>query len=233
MILKELLSLHEAQEIKNAQGFVSKSATKYQKFADFRNAVKAAAEEFGVKATVKAVNDSDMSGYDIIVHGNETGVAKLFQKFVMKKGTSLANSLAFAKDSVFEDIELTEKVHTIRNPKVKPRGAPEQTARAFLKKNHNHSVLKKLAKQKSKEYHAVESSDEGEYVMVLMMKADDEHRAGDDYYGVNVLFYPNGRIDASTADDTADKQWKTDRAAIIAAAKKALKDEGELSVNID
>lgn len=59
--------------------------------------------------------------------------------------------------------------------------------------------------------------------MVLMMKADDEHSAGNAYYGVNVLFYPNGKIDASTADDTADKQWKTDQAGIIAAAKKALK----------
>lgn len=115
--------------------------------------------------------------------------------------------------------QLDEKVYTLKNPDIKPRGAPENTARAFDRPGKDRSVLKKL--DRNGHYSAIEFSDEGDYIMVLVMSSTDKS----DYHGVNVLFYPDGKIDASTDDKLAASQWKNDKAEIIKIAKASLKDE--------
>jgi hypothetical protein len=122
---------------------------------------------------------------------------------------------------------LNEKVVTLKNPAIKPRGAPEDKARAFDKVNartgarKNRSVLKAMEKAKpDQEYFALDVSEDPDYTMVLVMKAGlYDH----DYYGVNVLFYPDGRIEASTGDSLADKQWEKNKREIIKVAKKQLR----------
>jgi hypothetical protein len=123
--------------------------------------------------------------------------------------------------------QLDEKVYTLKNPNIKPKGAPEVKARAFDRKPMNRSALKaleKAKKEKEERYIALDVSEDPEYTMVLVHKlGTDTERAGADYYGVNVLFYHDGRIDAATADSLADKQWAKDKQMIISVAKKQLK----------
>jgi hypothetical protein len=120
---------------------------------------------------------------------------------------------------LFEQLDEAGRTHVLRTPDVKPRGAPEVPARAFQHPNKDHSELKK---RHAGHYGAIEFSDEGDYVMVLVMSGGD-HPA--EYYGVNVLFYPNGKITASTSDKLAASQWKNDKDEIIKIAKASLKDE--------
>lgn len=129
--------------------------------------------------------------------------------------------------------ELTEKVHTIRNSAIGKMGAPADKARAFDKvhggtgKRPNRSVLKKIEKANSldQDYKTVEISEDPDYTMVLVAGGETEPylSTGEEYYGVNVLFYPNGQIAGSTADSAADWQWKNHRAKIVSAARVGLK----------
>lgn len=124
------------------------------------------------------------------------------------------------------------RVHVLKKSGIKPRGAPEDKARVFDQPGTDRSVLAKLGKGK---YNAIEFSDEGDFIMVLVMRDDieptqygskrpkkDPH---ENYYGVNVLFFPDGKIDADLHDPRAKQQWKQDRDKIIATAKASLKDE--------
>ena len=52
-------------------------------------------------------------------------------------------------------LETPGRVHTIKNPNVKPRGAPEEPARAFDKPGTDRSVLAKL-ENKNGEFHVIE-----------------------------------------------------------------------------
>lgn len=142
-----------------------------------------------------------------------------------KVGTKTVNTVADPRTEM--KTRTDEKVHTLRNPDIKPMGAPADKARAFDKVNartgarKNRSVLKAMEKAKpDQEYFALDVSEDPDYTMVLVMKAGlYDH----DYYGVNVLFYPDGRIEASTGDSLADKQWEKNKREIIKVAKKQLK----------
>ena len=127
-------------------------------------------------------------------------------------------------------VELFEagRVFSVGTPKSKV-GAPADKARAFDKvhggtgKRPNRSLLKKLEKENRQDkYYALEFSDEGEHIMCLVMKAD--VAMNQSYYGVNVLFYPDGKIDAATSDALGAKQWTKDKGEIVKVAKAALKD---------
>jgi hypothetical protein len=105
------------------------------------------------------------------------------------------------------------------------RGAPRDRARAFDKVNPrtgarpDRSVLKTIGKS----YSVSDSSNEGDYIQVLVLGGDvPEIDVGSKYHGVNVLFMADGSIDAVTADNTAYGQWKEDKEKIIAAARKAV-----------
>lgn len=93
--------------------------------------------------------------------------------------------------------EIKGRVHTLRNPNIKPRGAPENPARAFDQGKVNRSVLKKTT-----EFYTIQGetnfidwsdpeSDElmhfDNNVMVHVMGGfDGELPEG--YYGINVVF---------------------------------------------
>lgn len=128
------------------------------------------------------------------------------------------------------------KVHQIGVPFEK-RGAPTgpDRARAFDKVNPktgarpDRSFFKNY-NPKAGKYSAMESSVEDEYTMVLVMGDGKELSYGNQkdpwsaYYGVNVLFFPDGRIDAETGDPTSKAQWAKDKEKIIAAARSEFKD---------
>jgi hypothetical protein len=126
-----------------------------------------------------------------------------------------------------ESISEAGRVHSLNPGKFPARGEPEEKARAFDKVNPktgerpDHSILKSIPAGK---YEAVEFSDEGDYIMVLVMD-DASSDTKPEYYGVNVMFYPDGKIDASTGDKTSAAQWRKDREKIIKVAKDSLKDE--------
>lgn len=112
------------------------------------------------------------------------------------------------------------RTFTIKNPKIKPRGAPEHKARAFDKVNPktgarpDRSVLPQKGNGK---YFAVEASNEGDFIMVLVMRDDiDSH----DYYGINVVFMSDGTVTKSIADHESQEQWVEDKDKIIAVARK-------------
>jgi hypothetical protein len=159
-------------------------------------------------------------------------IKRRLKKFLGMKapGTDIAADVRAVLTQLVEG-QLDEKVYTLKNPNIKPRGAPEDTARAFDRPGKDRSVLKKLDRKGY--YDAVEFSDEGDYIAVLVWGANNSKssmsaRPGDhhvEYYGVNVLFYPDGKIDASTSDKLAASQWKNDKAEIIKIAKASLKDE--------
>ena len=143
-------------------------------------------------------------------------------------------------------MSITEKVHTLRNPGIKPKGAPEpwEKARAFDKVNPktgarpDRSVLRNRDSEKGK-YYAIEFSDEEDFIMVRVegdgkefsygksvpYGKDHEKDPWTEYYGVNVLFFPDGTIDAHTSDPTSKKQWSKDKDKIIKVAKDSLKDK--------
>lgn len=139
--------------------------------------------------------------------------------------------------------KISEAVHRVKSNDFAKRGAPEDKARAFDKvnartgKRPDRSVLSSTPN--TGKYHAVEFSDEGDFIMVLVMGDGKEYSDGNKvgfgkdhekdpwsiYYGVNVLFFPNGTIDADFHDLTSKKQWSKDKDKIIKAAKDALKDK--------
>lgn len=134
-----------------------------------------------------------------------------------------------------EMLDLHEKVHTIDNGHPK-RGAPEDKARAFDKVNPktgarpNRSVLKKMQKD-TEDFFAIQGEEGDEFTMCLVMSAANSEKSN--YYGVNVLLYPDGKTDASTADSFADKEWKNHRGRIVKVAREFLKKANAFSRDID
>lgn len=139
------------------------------------------------------------------------------------------------------DEALDEAVYTIRDPNIKPRGAPRDKARAFDKVNPrtgerpDRSYLKGYhggeATGKGK-YIALEFADEGEFISVIVIRDDvpltyhqPKRDPNDEYNGINVLFFPDGKIDGDTYDLQSKRQWLKDKEKIVAVAKKALKDQ--------
>lgn len=144
-----------------------------------------------------------------------------------------------------ERSDMTEAVHRLPGPSHK-KGAPEpwERARAFDKVNPktgarpDRSVLRNRDSEKGK-YYAIEFSDEEDFIMVRVegdgkefsygksvpYGKDHEKDPWTEYYGVNVLFFPDGTIDAHTSDPTSKKQWAKDKDKIIKVAKDSLKDK--------
>jgi hypothetical protein len=121
--------------------------------------------------------------------------------------------------------DLTEKVHTLKNPDIKPKGAPADRARAFDKvhgatgKRPDRSVLKAIARDH--QYYSIDGSNEGDYMQVLVMGGVvPDIDIGRKYHGINVLFMADGSVTKSIADNIAQGQWREDKEKIIAAAKK-------------
>lgn len=127
------------------------------------------------------------------------------------------------------------------------RGAPEEPARAFDKKNANRSVLKKL-NDKAGVYYVIQGeadwhdwSDDANdelmkspnHLMIHVMGGNTEGAFDKgDYYGINVILPlkdtkfeldPNEEAYFSTGDPIADKQVKDFELAIVKAALDALK----------
>jgi hypothetical protein len=136
--------------------------------------------------------------------------------------------------------KLDEKVHRVGGPAAK-QGAPLVKARAFDKVNPktgarpDRSFLRGYhggpAEGKGK-YVGLEYADEGDFISVIVIRDDVPLTYGnrkkdpnDEYNGINVLFFPDGKIDVDTYDVTSKRQWLKDKDKIIAAAKDALKDK--------
>lgn len=98
MKVQELFEAKETQTL-NVSGFLDADSMKklWETIANFKAEVKKFAADCGVKAKVTRVDDKDLPGYDLEVSGPEQGVAKMFQKFIMKKGSSLKAALEFAR----------------------------------------------------------------------------------------------------------------------------------------
>ena len=134
-------------------------------------------------------------------------------------------------DHKFEELRaVKEAVYTLRDPNIKKRGAPDDKARAFDKPGTDRSVLRGL--QGKGKYIGLEFADEDEFISVIVVRDDMDLTYGsrkrdpnDEYNGINVLFFPDGKIDADTYDVQSKRQWIKDKDKIIAAAKAALKDE--------
>lgn len=151
--------------------------------------------------------------------------------------TVAKKALKDADISIKESV-VTEKVHTIHHQSIKPRGAPEDKARAFDKVNPktgarpNRSVIKQMEKKaRDNEFFGIDAEEQDDYTMCLVMSqtnSDDRN-----YYGVNVLFYKGGKIDAAIADAKSEKEWKSNRGLIIKAARAFLKKENAFSDDID
>jgi len=137
------------------------------------------------------------------------------------------------------------KVHQIGVPFEK-RGAPTgpDRARAFDKVNPktgarpDRSFLKNY-NPKAGRYSGVEYDNEEEYTMVLVMGDGKEFSYGDqkdpwtEYYGVNVLLFPNGKVQSSTADPTSKAQWAKDKDKIIKAAKDYVRGKTPFTIKED
>ncbi len=140
-----------------------------------------------------------------------------------------------------ESIAEAGRTFTLHNPNIKPRGAPEEKARAFDKVHPrtgarpDRSYLKGYhggAAEGKGKYVALEYADEGDFISVIVVRDDIEmtyHQPkkdpNDEYNGINVLFFPDGKIDGDTYDVQSKRQWLKDKEKIVAVAKAALKDE--------
>jgi len=112
------------------------------------------------------------------------------------------------------------RTFTIKNPSIKPRGAPEEKARAFDKVNPKTGARPSRAVLPQKgngKYFAVEASNEGDFIMVLVMRDDIDSL---DYYGINVVFMSDGTVTKSIADRESQEQWSEDKDKIIAVARR-------------
>ena len=116
-----------------------------------------------------------------------------------------------------ELLNINEKVHTIGDKKP-PRGAPENKARAFdTAKERDRSVLKKGTGK----YYAADFMDEGDFITVGIYRDDIE---SPNYYGVSVVFTPDGKVELQGTDAISRKQAVQDKDKIIALARKAVND---------
>ncbi len=117
------------------------------------------------------------------------------------------------------------KVHTLRNPGIEPKGAPEpgEAARAFDKKPKDRSYFR----DDKPGYHAIEYEMTDDAIWVHVKNNADfeknKEQRGDSYYGVNVLFHDGGKIEASTGDKFAAAQWREDKDKIIKVAQAFMK----------
>lgn len=143
--------------------------------------------------------------------------------------------------ALLED-QLSEKIHSLPGTSHK-RGAPtgHNRARAFDKVNPktgarpDRSFLKGYHGTRGTgqgKYFGLEYADEGDFISVIVMRDDVEPTysskkkdPNDEYNGINVLFFPDGKIDANTYDVQSKRQWMKDKDKIVAVAKAALKDK--------
>lgn len=109
-------------------------------------------------------------------------------------------------------------------PSFSKRGAPDIPARAFDAPGRDRSVLPKPGTGK---YVANgDGGDEGDYYQCLVTRDDFEiykkYEDGEEYYGINVLFFKDGSVSASCDDKFSKLQWLDDKAEIIKVAKNAI-----------
>lgn len=126
--------------------------------------------------------------------------------------------------------ELFEAVHRVGSTFSK-MGSLLNKARAFDKVNPktgdrpDRSTLSAIKRSHSQDqkYTATDISEDPDYTMVLVVgeKTEPYGFDGEEYFGVNVLFYPSGAIKATTTDKASAWQWKNHKEKIIAAAKKS------------
>lgn len=110
------------------------------------------------------------------------------------------------------------RVHRLGDARGAKGSTPAARARAFDKPGTNRGTLPSTT-GKGK-YHAIESSDEGDFTQVLVMKDNVDTSK---YHGISVNFMKNGRVSKSIADRTAQEQWDKDEAVIVATARQHLK----------
>lgn len=235
-LLQEMLALiehgnHDVSGFKLVEGI--EPVKTISKFAYYR--------ESAVTASLKKKLEKAGKEFDVTVtYGKPKADRFEVEKFVNIKLTGTRNSIkqvAAQAGLQMNDDSLNEagRTFTIKNDKIKPRGAPEDKARAFDKVNPktgtrpDRSVLGPTGKSVGK-YHAVEFADEEDYISVLVMRDDIEYRdsakdPNDVYQGIHVVFMPNGKISGDTLDITSKRQWAADKDKIVAAAKAGLKDE--------
>ena len=79
-----------------------------------------------------------------------------------------------------------------------------------------HRQIISLLSESSSKFVATDISLDPDMIMCLVM-GDDE--GADNYYGVNVLFMENGKVEMSTADKVADEQAAKHKDEIIKVAK--------------
>jgi len=130
-----------------------------------------------------------------------------------------------------EYLEEAGKVHRVGGPAEK-RGAPQGMEKARMfdtpQERKNRSVLYKMHGDRNEffatgDHEVTEQDDEIAFsrtqFAILVMSGGDY---SDKYYGVNVIFTRDGKIDGATFDERADKEWENPkkRAKIIAAAKE-------------
>ena len=84
-------------------------------------------------------------------------------------------------------------------------------------------IISFLAESSSK-FIATDISLDPDMIMCLVM-GDDE--GADTYYGINVLFMENGKVELSTADKVADEQAAKHKDEIIKVAKTAVMKDPE------
>jgi len=156
---------------------------------------------------------------------------KLLQELLTLSEGGFAGTKIVKGKAVYE----AGRTFTIKNDNIKPRGAPEDKARAFDKVNPktgarpDRSVLGPSATGNGK-YVALEFADEVDFITVHVVRDDVELRdrakdPNDNYEGIHVIFTPDGMISVDTYDVTSKRQWLKDKDKIVAVAKAALKDE--------
>lgn len=113
-----------------------------------------------------------------------------------------------------------EPRHTaMGQPPARSTAEPWRKARAFDKVNPKTGARpdRSVLRTGSGKYHAIEGSNEGDYIQVHVYRDDID---SGNYHGINVLFMADGKVEKSTADKWADEQWYEDKDKIIAVARR-------------
>lgn len=235
-LLQEMLALvehgnHDVSGFKLVEGI--EPVKTISKFAYYR--------ESAVTASLKKKLEKAGKEFDVTVtYGKPKADRFEVEKFVNIKLTGTRNNIkqvAAQAGLQMNDDSLNEagRTFTIKNDKIKPRGAPQEKARAFDKVNPktgarpDRSVLGSSGLGNGK-YIALEFADEVDFITVHVVRDDVELRDGakdpnDNYEGIHVIFTPDGMISVDTYDVTSKRQWLKDKDKIVAVAKAALKDE--------
>ena len=79
-----------------------------------------------------------------------------------------------------------------------------------------HKQIISLISESSSKFVATDISLDPDMIMCLVMG---DNKGADNYYGVNVIFMENGKVELSTADKVADEQAAKHKDEIIKVAK--------------